>query len=204
MEEPDKIEEHMPKGCEGCPEYWSCQEVAKRGEMRYEIDIEIKPIVTAHKKLMIACPRTGNEMAGEFPEGIRGTVQYGVNLETLAVTLNTVGMMSIERTHEVLSDMFGVPISTGTITEMVKNCAIAVNETVEEIKGAIIEAPLAHFDETGSRVEGKIGWAHVASTEELTYISMEEKRGQKGMDNAGILPNFKGTGIHDCYVSRAA
>ena len=94
-----------------------------------------------------------------------------------------------------------MPISTGTITEMVKNCAGVVSETVAAIKTDIIEAPIVHFDETGSRVEGKTNWAHVASTSELTYITIEEKRGQKGMDNAGILPSFKGTGIHDCYGS---
>ena len=201
MQEPDVIKEHMPSGCERCAEYWVCQEVAKRGEVRYEIDIEIKPKVTGHKRLMIECPRTKKAMAGEFPLGITGTVQYGVNLETLAVSLNTVGMMSIDRTHEILSDVFGVPISTGTIIEMVKNCAEAVKETVSAIKAEIIEAPLAHFDETGSRVDGKTTWAHVASTAGLTYITMQEKRGQEGMDKAGILPNFKGTGIHDCYVS---
>ena len=128
-----------------------------------------------------------------------GTIQYGVNIESLAVSLNTMGMVSINRTHEILNSVFDIPISTGTITTMIKDSAEAVSTTVAEIIEAIKEESLIHLDETGTRVDEKAYWAHVASTEELTYISVEANRGQKGMDAAGILPKYTGTGIHDCW-----
>jgi len=49
-------------------------------------------------------------------------MQYGDHLETLVIALNTVGMMGINRTHYLLSAVFNIPISTGTIFSMVKSC----------------------------------------------------------------------------------
>ena len=57
------------------------------------------------------------------------------------------------------------------------------------------------MDETGARVDQHTVWAHTASTSNLTYIGIAEKRGKEGMDAAGILPGYQGTIIHDCWAS---
>jgi transposase len=74
------------------------------------VDIAINPITTEHQVLWVKCPRTDKIITGNFPAGITSTVQYGLNLETFAISLNTIGMVSINRTHEILSDIFGVPM----------------------------------------------------------------------------------------------
>jgi len=201
MQEPDEIKYHMPSECEGCGNYEACREAASEQETRYEIDIEIRSIVTAHKALGRICPKTRVSVVGAFPPEIRGTIQYGVNMEALASSLNTIGMMSINRTHEILSGVFGVPISTGTISSMVQRCAELAAEPVRVIKEAVTDAVVVHFDETGQRVDGKNYWAHTASTEKLTYISVEANRGQKGMESSGVLPNYHGVAIHDSWES---
>jgi len=110
-------------------------------------------------------------------------------------------MVSINRTHEILSDVFGIPISTGTIAAMVKECANCVTGTVDEIKEAIPDEPIVGFDETGTRVDKSNHWAHVASTPGLTYISVQDKRGKKGIIAAGIASLFSKIGIHDCWAA---
>jgi transposase len=198
---PDLIVPHHPLLCSSCFHADVCLATRYVSSRRYEVDIEINPIITEHDLLWVECPRMDEIITGNFPVGITSTIQYGVNLAALAISLNTTGMVSINRTHEILSGIFGIPISAGTIATMVKNCAHAASKTVSDIKNSILGEPLIHFDETGTRVEGKTHWAHVASTKNLTYISVEEKRGKKGMDAAGILPNYGGTGIHDCWGS---
>ena len=197
--EPDKIVEYKPIECERCENWEKCRLEAKKKEVRHEIDIEIRPVVTAHEQIAVMCPKVQKEIKGELPIGIKGRVQYGKNIETLAVSMNTVGAVSINRTHEILSDVFGVPISTGTIAEMVKNCAEAVSGAVREIKEEVIESAIGYFDETGTRVEGKTYWSHVSSTERATYIQIEEKRGKEGIDKVGVLPYYEGTAMHDCF-----
>jgi transposase len=169
-------------------------------ETRYELDITIETAITAHQTVVVCCPQSTAALSSRFPEHIKGTMQYGVNIEALAVSLNTVGMVSINRTHEILSGVFGVSISTGTITAMVAGCAKSVGPSVSEIKEAIKTEQLIHSDETGVDVDQKTAWAHVASTDKLTYIDVQENRGRKGMDAIGILIAFIGTVIHDCWA----
>ncbi|MFR7971606.1 MAG: IS66 family transposase [Lacrimispora saccharolytica] len=115
--------------------------------------------------------------------------------------MNTVGAVSIKRTHEILSGVFSIPISTGTIASMVKRCADRVTDTVDKIKEKLIHSALNHFDETGTRTEGKLYWVHSASNALYTLLHLNKKRGAQGMDECGILPEFQGIAVHDCWAS---
>jgi transposase len=197
----DEYKTHEPIECIACPMSAACKVNQEVEETRYEVDIIVQPKTTSHQTKRIVCPLKGAVIKGIFPENITSTMQYGVNLEALAVTLNTVGMVSINRTHEILSGAFGVPISTGTISSMVSNCAKTVKPKVEEIKEMITQEPVVHYDETGTRVDKDTIWAHVASTDKLTYIDVQEKRGKVGINAIGILLMFIGTAIHDCFAA---
>jgi len=201
ISQPDNYVNHEPGECANCPHAAKCQANKMVSETRHEIDINIRTATTAHQTMRVVCPLTKETLTGRFPDGINSTMQYGTNMQALAVSLNTVGMVSINRTHEILSGVFGVPISTGTISAMVSDCAEKVAEPVKEIKDALIGEPIIHCDETGTRVDKKTLWAHSASTDKLTYIEVQPSRGKKGMDAIGILLAFVGTTVHDCCAS---
>ena len=200
MHEPDAYILHEPKECAFCPGAKQCNANTEVRETRYEIDITVVTNIIAHQIIQKQCRLTSKAITGCFPHGINGTMQYGANLEALAVSLNTAGMLSINRTHEILSGVFGVPISCGTISAMVSGCAQSVSAAVKAIKEAAIDEPVLHSDETGTRVDAQTAWAHTACTDRLTYIAVHENRGKKGMDAIGILPLHTGTVIHDCWM----
>ena len=102
------------------------------------------------------CMLYGDTRRGAFPSDVKAAVQYGKNLQSLAVALNTVGAVSTKRTHEILSGVFNIPIATETISSMVKRCADSLSETVGKIKDKMIDSALGHFDETGTRVDKKL------------------------------------------------
>ena len=62
------------------------------------------------------------------------------------------------------------------------------------VKAQLTQVEVAHFDESGLRVAGKLHWVHVASTETLTYYDVQ---GQRGSDAIDTLPDFTGTAVHD-------
>jgi len=68
---------------------------------------------------------------------------------------------------------------------------------MEKIKQGLIIAPLLHSDETGIRIGAKLHWLHTACTRFLTYLQWHQKRGQKAMDEIGILPQFHGRLMRD-------
>ena len=166
---PDKIVKHMPSACEGCPHYQICKGTACIAEKRHVIDAVVTVNVTEHQALELPiCMLYGDTRRGAFPSDVKAAVQYGENLQSLAVALNTVGAVSIKRTHEILSGVFNIPIATGTISSMVKRCADSLSETVGKIKDKMIGSALGHFDETGTRVDKKLWCAHLLR--ELTGI----------------------------------
>ena len=198
---PDEIIKHMPSACEGCQHYQICKGTACIAEKRHVIDAVVTVNVTEHQALeLLICMLYRDTRRGDFPSDVKATVQYGENLQALAVALNTVGAVSIKRTHEILSGVFNIPIATGTISSMVKRCADSLSETVGKIKDKMIGSALGHFDETGTRVDKKLWWVHDASNCEYTYLDISPKRGTAGMEQFGVLPEFKGIAMHDCWL----
>jgi transposase len=139
-------------------------------------------------------------LKGEFPDNIKAAVQYGENLQALAVALNTIGAVSVNRTHEILSGVFGIPLSTGTISNMVGRCANGLTKIVELISQKLRVSEVINCDETGTRVDGKTLWVHNASNSEYTHLTITAKRGQEGMNAGGVLPGFMGIAVHDCWA----
>ena len=202
LSDPDKIVKHMPSACEGCPHYKMCKGTACIAERRHVIDAVVTVNVVEHQLLEIPiCMLHGDTRKGNFPNDVKATVQYGENLQALSVALNTVGAVSVKRTHEILSGVFNIPLATGTISNMVKRCANAVSETVNRIKQKVANSGLGHFDETGTRVDKKLWWVHDASNCEFTYLDISPKRGYLGMEQCGVLPLFHGIAMHDCWAS---
>ncbi len=180
---PDEIVKHMPSSCEGCPHYQLCKGTACVAEKRHVIDSAVTVNVTKHQALEFPiCMLHGDTRRGSFPSDVKAAVQYGKKLQALAVALNTVGAVSVKRTHEILSGVFNIPIAAGTISSMIKRCADSLSGTVGKVKDKMIGSALGHFDETGTRVDKKLWWVHDASNCEYTYLDISPKRGTAGMD----------------------
>jgi len=201
---PDDVKKHLPEICKGCVNISKCTEQsACVTQKRHVIDAVVTVHVTEHQKFTFTkCPfHKGQTLQGEFPSDVSAAVQYGENLNALVVALNTVGMVGVNRTHEILGNVFGIPLATGTISSMVKKCARNIKNTVDTIRQKVIESAVGHFDETGTRVEGSTMWVHNSSTKQYTYLSVHKKRGVEGMEANGVLPEFHGIAVHDCWKS---
>ena len=104
-----------------------------------------------------------------FPKGVSQKTQYGDRLKAYAVYIKNYGLLSYERAAELFEDLFSVPLSSGTLVNIDRSCSDRLEEAYGDIKEGIITSPIAHFDETGMRIEGKLHWLHVSSTDEFTY-----------------------------------
>ncbi|MCI7566646.1 MAG: transposase, partial [Treponema sp.] len=71
--------------------------------------------------------------------------------------------MSADHLHKTIGRMFDIPLSTGTIINKLEKCAGLVSPLMDRIKEKIVQGPVAHFDETGIRVDGRTKWVHSSS-----------------------------------------
>jgi transposase len=199
---PDQFEFHVVKRCRHCQA--SLENVAAvEHETRQVFDVPpVRVQVTEHQAEIKECPICHQTTVGEFPREVSQPVQYGERVKAQMVYFNQQHHVPLERTAEIIEDLYGQAVSEGTIVEA---CAQVAKE-VEPVNQACKEelqatTSTAHFDETGGRVEKKLWWIHVVCTDLLTYYAVHRNRGCKALDKIGIFPVFKGTAMHDSYRS---
>jgi transposase len=197
VEHPDRIEVHLPEACTRCGQSLDAAPVVAL-ERRQVIDLpKVLFEVTEHQAVSRRCA-CGEVSAGSFPEHVEAPVQYGPKLLSAAVYFSQYQLVPMERVSEVLADLFGCEgFSEGTLDSALDACHEALAAVEAKIKEGLQQAAVAHFDETGLEVKGKLNWLHVACTETLTHYGWAAQRGPLGADTHGILPLFKGIGLHD-------
>lgn len=197
-DKPDEIEHHRVEQCGCCGRSLAGQAPAGIEKRQVHDLPPIRLVVTEHRAESKRCT-CGHLNKAEFPEGINAPAQYGPRVKAAAVYLKHYQFIPYDRTCELLADLFGCPMSEGTLATILAKSHELTAETAEKIKTFIERAPVVHFDETGSRVEGKRWWLHSASTARATHYGVHRKRGGEAIDEIGILPDFKGRAIHDFW-----
>jgi transposase len=194
---PDFVEIHTVEVCGRCGKDLK-KEKPVGHECRQEFDLPtVKPVVTEHKSEVKLCPDCDFMNTAKFPDNITQPAQYGPRVRAYSTYFNQQQFISYNRLESVFKDCFSLPISQGSLANFNKYCAEKVTPAIEAIKLGISNSSVAHFDESGMRVNGKLNWLHVSSTKELTYYEIHKKRGEEAMREIDILPNFNGTATHD-------
>ena len=200
---PDAVVTHTPTCCERCGRTLAGA-VAVGVEARQVVDLPpLALFTTEHRAHTCVCPDCGHTTQATFPEGVWARVQYGPRLLGLGVYLSAYHLLPYARLRQLFCDLWGAPLSAGTLCAAVQTAHTRLTPVVATIKQAITRADVAHFDESGARIAGSLHWWHVASTARLTYYRFHRCRGQTGMDAAGILPHFRGRAVHDGWASYA-
>ena len=103
-----------------------------------------------------------------------------------------------------MSDLYGQPVSEGTIVDSWLDTVTEAAPVNAQVKQQLTtHETVTHHDETGARVNEKLAWLHSTSTANLTYDELYEKRGSQALDAIGILPECTGTVVHDDYSLRS-
>ncbi|MCA1681800.1 MAG: IS66 family transposase [Actinobacteria bacterium] len=196
---PDEVITHEPVCCRGCGDgLGGAPEVGR--EHRQVFDIPPMQVrVSEHQLIKRRCG-CGTVTSAEAPEGVSAAVQYGPRITAIIVYLYVGQFLSKKRTAAALAELFGTPVSQGTVAAMTTRAAGELGGFTEWVRANLAAAEVVNFDETGLRVEGKLRWVHSASTGKYSLIFVHDRRGTKGMDAAGVLPEFSGIAVHDAWA----
>ena len=201
IEHPDSVIECKPESC-------SCGHELVKGnyelaEKRQVFDLPQPRLeVTEYQLYKVICPKCGKTNKAEAPEGITGAAQYGNGIKSYAVLLNVHYKLPFKKIQQLFNDLYGYPINESTIYSASVQCYEKLSESETIIKSKIANGNVAHADETGIRVAGKLHWLHTATSKLFTYLFVHDKRGRLALESdKSILEKAKGWVVHDCWES---
>jgi transposase len=142
----------------------------------------------------------GAETKAEFPPEATAPACFGPAVRAAGLYLLVRQHVPVARAAEILSDLLGVPVSTGFLSSLTAGAAAGLEDFVDDLSDALAEETGAGADETSVRVAGAKWWFHVCCTALLTFLGAHPKRGTAATDNFGILPRFKGALVHDRWA----
>jgi transposase len=201
VEQPDHLAVHPVKRCHACAR--SLEGVDSEGVVKrqvFDLPVEIKLAVTEHQAEVKTCPGCGAENMAEFPSDVTQPTQYGPRVGAQMVYFNQYHFIPMERTVEIMQDLYGQSISNGTVPAVNERVAEQVKSVHEDIRDYLTQTEEAvHFDETGVKISGKLHWLHSASTKTATLYQIHAKRGSEAIEAVGILSKRTGWSIHDFW-----
>jgi len=199
VDNPTKRQRHEPGPCTGCGA--DLADAPEVGVERRQV-FDLPPVtvqVTEHQLIARRC-RCGTTTCGTAPEAVTAPAQYGPQITAIILYLYVGQFLSKKRTAQALAELFGTPVSEGTVAAMTRRAADGLDEFLTQVGDRIAGSEVAGFDETGLRVAGTLHWVHCARTSKYTLITCHRKRGRKGMNAAGVLTRFRGVAVHDAWA----
>ena len=197
----DKVVHHRVTHCQACHQSLSDVPVSHLA-VRQVHDIPPLSIqVYEHRGEEKSCPHCGHLNRASFPPEVCAPIQYGSQLKGLVTYLMSAQLLPSQRVKEFMAEVYECHLSEGSLYRFRSHCAQQLETFTLQLKTALRDAAVVHFDETGLQVSGKLHWLHIACTKTLTHYFVHPKRGQKAMEAMDILPHFKGVSVHDGWGS---
>jgi transposase len=136
----------------------------------------IQPVVTEYQWHQLACLACGETTRAPWPAGVpSGT--YGPRVQATVALCTGAYRLSKRTTQQMMDEVFGVPMSVGTISPLEQATTAAVAAPIEEARTSVHEQAVAHLDETSWRQGGKRAWLWVAVTSVVTVFVVRMSRG---------------------------
>lgn len=197
---PDIVIRHaLPERCDACQATLSNSDaqVHRRGQV-FDIPA-VRFEVVEYQALRLRCP-CGKLHESEFLPEVCEVAQYGPNVRALAVHLTQGQLLPFARAGELIKDLYGLDISPATLVQWVHEAAQALAPTLQAIAQSVQAAGVVHVDESGLRVASRLQWLHTAVTATHTWYGVHPKRGMQAIADHGVLPNYAGVLVHDCWA----
>ena len=193
---PDKIVSLTSSCCKHC-HHPLHEEDSVDVQKRQVYDIQITMEATEYRAAIYRCPACSQTTRSPFPEDVKAQAQYGEKLQALVAYLNTYQMLPYERIAQMIEDMTGHQIATGTLHGFLRRHDRALKPFEIELKKALLNQKLLHGDETGINIQSVLHWVHVLSCDKLSFFLPHATRGKTAMVAVCVLPKFSGILVHD-------
>ena len=138
----------------------------------------VELVVTEYQLHRLVCPACGAPTRAPLPVGVPPG-SFGPRVHAIVALCTGAYRLSKRTTQEVMADLFGLPMSLGTMPQLAQATEQAMAAPVAAAQAYVRAQPGAYLDETGWREERARAWLWVAVTAWVTVLVVRLSRGAK-------------------------
>jgi transposase len=202
VEGPDEIIDHKADYCSNCGA--DLQQVASQiDESKQEIVIPpIQARYIEHRSHSKTCPCCNTTCKVALPAHLKSHIQYGASVSAAVSYLSVYQYIPYNRISVMLEDMFGIPISEGSIDNLLENSMQKALPVYGTIQQKIQQSEVVGSDETGCHINGKKGWFHTWQNPLLTFIVASLNRGYQTIETYFPKGFPQSVYVSDCWAAQ--
>src|SRR5665811_14901 len=143
----NELVDHWPARCR-CGHVFCTTERAARGEPARHQVAELPPtavILSEHRLQRLRCPQCGAVTRAALPAAVPPGA-FGPRLQAAVATLAVRNRVSRRDTTELLRELFGAQLSSGSVEAIVSRASAALEEPYEALLGHVRAAPAVNID----------------------------------------------------------
>jgi transposase len=175
----DDVIEYWPQRCR-CGHVFSDGERVAVGEpARHQVE-ELEPInvrVSEHRARRVCCPECGRRTRATLPEEVARSC-FGPRLEAAVACLSVRNRVSRDDAVELIEELFGARISSGTVDTILSRTAAALAEPHDDLLDRLRGGQALNMDETGWRTAGERRALWGMFDTKHAYFSVQDDRGE--------------------------
>ncbi len=158
---------------------------------------QLQPHVTEHQFPTVACPHCQAAVRAPHPPDVPPGA-FGPQVAALVALLHGRYRLSDREIATLLHDVFGLPISLGSVPALCETVSTALAAVYSEVQANVQAQPRANVDETGWKEAGKRRWLWVVVTTPSTLFRITQQRSAAALE-ALLGTEFVGVVGSDCY-----
>ena len=155
-EQVDELVELWPERCGLCAHEFAEADRVDAAEPSRRQVAELPPIavrVSEHRLHRVCCPRCAAITTAESPAGSRSA--FGPRLQAAVVTLVVRNRVSRRDATELVRELFGVELSTGTVDATIQRTGEALAAPHTRLEQELQRSSVVNIDETGWKTGGE-------------------------------------------------
>jgi transposase len=173
----DEVIEHWPERCRCGHVFTEDERVAAGEPARHQVE-ELPPItvrVSEHRCGRLRCPGCGRRTAAELPPEVAQS-SFGPRVQAAVATLSVRNRVSRQDAVELVEELFGARISSGTVDAILSRTAQALMKPHEDLLERLRSGFALNMDETGWRTAGERRALWGLFDRDYAYFTVEQDR----------------------------
>ena len=174
-------------------------------EKRQVLDIDLQNIsakISEYQSFSKICPVCAYENHDNtFPNNVAPHISYGLNIQALVSYLSVSHYLSYARIVQLVSNLFHIELSEGTVDNILKRSAGTTKSEIEKIKARLAISGVVGIDETGCKINSDRHWHWVFQNSEDTLIVANKSRGSRVINETFEDGFVNACIVHDNYSS---